>query len=314
MSEAIVITDVGPRDGLQNQPRILTVEQRLQLIGALADAGVSSIEVGSFVSPKAVPAMAGTDELVAALPVDGGMHYTALIPNMKGYELARAAGARSVTMVLYASNEMAHKNVNMSMAAAESVTADILSRAREDGIEVIATISVAFACPFAGATDPAVVISAAGRFLELGADQVVIADTIGAGNPGQVRSMTAELVRAHGPGRLGCHFHDTRAMGLANVYAAVESGIRRFDASIAGLGGCPFAPGASGNVATEDVAMMLGQMGFDTGIDLDALMRASDLAQELTGTAPGGRAKAWLKPWLAKQATGPALVKGCSKA
>ena len=255
--------------------------------------------------------MAGTDELVAALPVDGGMHYTALIPNMKGYELARAAGARSVTMLLYASNEMAHKNVNMSMAAAESVTADILSRAREDGIEVIATISVAFACPFAGATDPAVVISAAGRFLELGADGVGLGVLLDAG---QVRSMTAELVRAHGPGRLGCHFHDTRAMGLANVYAAVESGIRRFDASIAGLGGCPFAPGASGNVATEDVAMMLEQMGFDTGIDLDALLRASDLAQELTGTAPGGRAKAWLKPWLAKQATGPALVKGCSKA
>ena len=302
MSEAVVITDVGPRDGLQNQPRILTVDQRLRLIRSLADAVVSSIEVGSFVSPRAVPAMAGTDELVAALPADDGVHYTALIPNMKGYELARAAGARSVTMVLYASDEMAHKNVNMSMAAAESVTADILSRAREDGIEVIATISVAFACPFAGDTDPAVVISAAGRFLELGADHVVIADTIGAGNPGQVRSMTAELVRDHGPGRLGCHFHDTRAMGLANVYAAVESGIRRFDASIAGLGGCPFAPGASGNVATEDVAMMLEQMGFDTGIDLDALMRASDLAQELTGTAPGGRAKAWLKPWLAKRA------------
>jgi hydroxymethylglutaryl-CoA lyase len=131
---------------------------------------------------------------------------------------------------------------------------------------------------------------------------VVIADTIGAADPGQVRSLTAELVRAHGPDKLGCHFHDTRAMGMANVYAALESDIRRFDASIGGLGGCPFAPGASGNVATEDVVMLLQQMGFATGIDLDALLRASDLAEELTGTAPGGRAKAWLKPWLEKQA------------
>ncbi|MDH4039106.1 MAG: hydroxymethylglutaryl-CoA lyase [Gammaproteobacteria bacterium] len=302
MSQQIVITDVGPRDGLQNQPRILVLEQRLQLIRAIADAGVSSIEVGSFVSPRAVPAMAGTDALVAALPQGGTVHYTALIPNMRGYELARAAGARSVTMVLYASEGMAQKNVNMSMDQAESVTADILGAARADGIEVIAVIAVAFACPFDGPTDPGVVRAVADKFLTMGADQVVIADTIGAGNPQQVRSLTADLVRDHGAARLGCHFHDTRALGLANVFAAVESGIRRFDASIAGLGGCPFAPGASGNVATEDVAMMLEQMGFDTGIDLDALLRASDLAEELTGTAPGGRSKPWLKPWLAKRA------------
>ena len=302
MSEQIVITDVGPRDGLQNQPRILSVAQRLELIKAIAAAGIASIEVGSFVSPKAVPAMAGTDAVVASLASGGPVHYTALIPNMKGYELAKAAGARSVTMVLYASDGMAQKNVNMSMAAAEVVTADILAAARADGIEVIAAIAVAFACPFDGATDPGVVRAVADKFLALGADQIAIADTIGAANPQQVRALTADLVRDHGAARLGCHFHDTRALGLANVFAAVESGIRRFDASIAGLGGCPFAPGASGNVATEDVAMMLEQMGYDTGVDLDALLRASDLAEELTGTAPGGRSKAWLKPWLAKRA------------
>ena len=302
MSDEIVITDVGPRDGLQNQPRILCVDDRLRLIAEIAAAGVGSIEVGSFVSPKAVPAMAGTDQVMGQLPSDGPVHYTALIPNMKGYELAHAAGARSVTMVLYASEGMARKNVNMSMTEAETVTADILARARKDAIEVIATISVAFACPFDGATDPEVVRAVAEKFLSLGAHQVVIADTIGAGNPQQVRSLTTELVRDHGPERLGCHFHDTRALGLANVFAAVESGIRRFDASIAGLGGCPFAPGASGNVATEDVVMMLQQMGFDTGIDLNALLRASDLAEELTGTAPGGRSKPWLKPWLARRA------------
>lgn len=302
MSEQILVTDVGPRDGLQNQPKILSVEERLRLIGAIAAAGVGRIEVGSFVSPRAVPAMAGTDEVVSALSVDSDVHYTSLIPNRKGYELARAAGARSVTMVLYASEGMARKNVGMGMAEVEQVAAEILASAREDAIEVIAIIAVAFACPFDGATDPGLVRDVASRFMALGADQVVIADTIGAANPGQVRGLTAGLVSDNGAARLGCHFHDTRAMGLANVFAAVESGVRRFDASIAGLGGCPFAPGASGNVATEDIVMMLEQMGYDTGIDLAALLRASEVAEQLTGSAPGGRAKAWLKPWLSKQA------------
>ena len=302
MNEQVVITDVGPRDGLQNQAIILGVEQRLQLIRAIADAGVSAIEVGSFVSPRAVPAMQGTEDVVFGLPHDTSVHYTALIPNMKGYERALAAGSRAVTMVLYASDAMARKNVNMSMSQADSVTGDILTRARAEGIEVTATISVAFDCPFDGPTDPAIVRASAANFLSLGADQVVIADTIGAADPQRVRSLTADLVADHGASRLGCHFHDTRAMGLANVFAAVESGIRRFDASIAGLGGCPFAPGASGNVATEDVVMMLEQMGYATGIDLGALLRASDIAEQLTGTAPGGRAKAWLQARLMKQA------------
>ncbi|MEM1154202.1 MAG: hydroxymethylglutaryl-CoA lyase [Pseudomonadota bacterium] len=303
MSERVFITDVGPRDGLQNQPRILAIEERARLIEAIAEAGVGSIEVGSFVSPKAVPAMAGTDQVIAALPQRGDVTQIALIPNMKGYELARDAGARAVSMVLYASEGMANKNVNMSLTQAEDVTEQILTRAKGDNIDVIATISVAFACPFDGPTDPALVVEIAAKFMALGSHQVVIADTIGAGHPQEVRSLTEQLVRAHGAERIGCHFHDTRALGLANVFAAIESGVRRFDASIAGLGGCPFAPGASGNVATEDVVMMLEQMGFDTGINLDALMRASDLAEALTGTAPGGRAKPWLKPWLAKQAS-----------
>ena len=301
MTERVLITDVGPRDGLQNQPKILTVAERLRMIESIAAAGVSAIEVGSFVSPKAVPAMAGTDEVVAGLP-DDGVDYAALIPNMKGYELARAAGAKTVNMVLYASEGMAQKNVKMSLGQAEEATQAILDLARQDGIKVFAAVAVAFACPFDGPTDPAVVEDIAARFLDKGVDQLVLADTIGAANPGQVRPLTQRLVDAHGPDRLGCHFHDTRAMGVANVFAAYESGVRQFDASIAGLGGCPFAPGATGNVATEDVVMMLEQMGVDTGVDLDKLMAASDLAEALTGTAPGGRSKAWLKPWLAKQA------------
>jgi hydroxymethylglutaryl-CoA lyase len=195
---------------------------------------------------------------------------------------------------------MAQKNAAMSMAEAEVITLEILTLAKQDGIAVIATIAVAFECPFDGPTDPAVIKTIAAKFIAAGADQLVLADTIGAAHPQQVRELTAALVASHGAEQLGCHFHDTRAMGLANVYAALESGIRRFDSSIAGLGGCPFAPGASGNVATDDIAMMLQQMGFDSGIDLDKLMQASDLAQTLTGTAPGGRAKAWLQGHLAK--------------
>jgi hydroxymethylglutaryl-CoA lyase len=302
MSESVFITDVGPRDGLQNQPKVLSIDERLQLVRAIAAAGVPQIEVGSFVSPKAVPAMAGTDQVLAALEAaEFATPTIALIPNMKGYELARAAGAKTVTMVLYASDGMAQKNAAMSMLETEAVTMDILKLAKQDGIEVIATIAVAFECPFDGPTDPALVQTIVSKFLDAGADQLVLADTIGAAHPQQVRELTAALVATHGAAQLGCHFHDTRAMGLANVYASAESGIRRFDSSIAGLGGCPFAPGASGNVATDDIAMMLQQMGFDTGIDLDTLMEASDLAETLTGTAPGGRSKAWLKGYLAKQ-------------
>jgi hydroxymethylglutaryl-CoA lyase len=298
-----VITDVGPRDGLQNQPRILSVEQRTALVREIAAAGVPRIEVGSFVSPKAVPAMANSDQIFKAL--EGQTDFTtpciALIPNMKGYEFARDAGAKIVTMVLYASDGMAQKNAGMSMSQAEDITIDMLSQAKQDGIEVIATIAVAFECPFDGPTDPLLVEKIVAKFLQAGASQVVLADTIGAAHPQQVRDLTALLVQRHGNDQLGCHFHDTRAMGLANVYAAVESGIRRFDASIGGLGGCPFAPGASGNVATEDVVMMLEQMGFDTGIDQVLLLRASDTAQDLTGAISGGRSKTWLQGHLLKQ-------------
>ncbi|TXS92033.1 hydroxymethylglutaryl-CoA lyase [Parahaliea maris] len=301
MGEQVIINDVGPRDGLQNQPRILSVEERVQLVQALADAGMNYIEAGAFVSPKAVPAMAGTDQVMARLQALEGVALSALIPNARGYELARAAGVNTVAMVLYASDGMAQANVKMTRQEAEADAAAIIARAREEGARVIATISVAFACPFDGDTDPALVRDIAQRFAELGADRIVIADTIGAANPQQVRELMDPLVPAVGSERLGCHFHDTRAMGLANVFAALESGVRYFDASIGGLGGCPFAPGASGNVATEDVVMMLEQMGYSTGIDLDRLLRASDLSETLTGTAPGGRAKRWLKPWLEKQ-------------
>jgi hydroxymethylglutaryl-CoA lyase len=258
------------------------------------------IEVGSFVSPKAVPAMIETDRVLAALDGQPG-DFSVLVPNMKGYELARAAGARCVVMVLYGTDGMARANVNMSRAEAEQVMVQILQRAAADGLRVLATIAVSWECPFDGLVAADTVADISRRFLDLGAAQVVLADSIGAANPQQVRALSTMLVNEFGAERLACHFHDTRAMGLANVFAALESGIRSFDSSIGGLGGCPFAPGASGNVATEDVVMMLEQMGYDTGIDLQELMNASQLAATLTTNAPGGRAKAWLDRHLSRK-------------
>ena len=300
-AEKVIINDVGPRDGLQNQPRVLKPQQRISMVRALLSAGVQHIQVGALVSPKAVPAMAGAHEIVQALQGDAG-EFSVLIPNLKGYELALEAGASSMEMVLYGTDGMANANARMTSKQAEQVTQTILERAASDGTSITATISVAFECPFDGAVSPETIENMATRMLDRGADLVVIADTIGAADPGQVQGMMSRLVDRHGAERLGCHFHDTRAMGLANVYAAVEAGVRRFDASVAGLGGCPYAPGASGNVATEDVVMMLEQMGFDTGINQLKLQHAAELVAELTGSAPGGRARPWLQRKLAKTA------------
>ena len=292
----VTITDVGPRDGLQSQAKILAPEQRVELVEALVEAGVRQVEVGAFVSEKAVPAMAGSGAVLAGLRSSGcDAAFSVLVPNIRGYERAREAGAERVCLVLYGSEGMAQANVRMSRGQAEASATEILRRARADGVRVTSTIAVAFDCPYDGPVDPSGVCDLAGRMLDRGTDELSVADTIGAADPGRVRSLAETLVSQFGAERLSGHFHDTRAMGLANVYAALEAGIRRFDASIAGLGGCPFAPGASGNVATEDVVMMVEQMGYRTGIDQAALMHASDRARKLTGTAPGGRASAWLK-------------------
>ncbi len=292
-AEHIIVNEVGPRDGLQNQPRVLSPAQRLQLIEALAATGLTHIEFGAFVSPKAVPAMAGTDTLAAQLPA-GPVTYTALIPNRRGYDLARAAGVRSMALVLAASDTMNEKNIRMRTDAALAVCTEVLTQAKADGVAVQANVATAWECPFEGATDPGKVAQLTAQLLAAGASQVVVADTIGAAHPAQVRALMQRLVRESSAERLACHFHDTRAMGLANAFAALEAGIRRFDASVGGLGGCPFAPGASGNVATEDLVMMFSLMGFHTGIDLERLLDAARLAGELTGTATGGRASAWL--------------------
>jgi len=290
----IKINDVGPRDGLQNQPKLLSKEQRLSLISALVDAKVPEIEVGAFVSPKAVPAMAGTAELFAELEHSSSL-FSALIPNMKGFELAMSAQVPVMSLVVAASNTMNLKNIRMSTEDSLRVSKDVLIVAREQGANVQAYVATAWACPFEGKISADSVFSVTEQLLQAGASSIVVADTIGAANPLEVNQLMEAMASRFDVTQLSCHFHDTRAMGLANVYAAITAGIRKFDASIAGLGGCPFAPGASGNVATEDVVMMVEQMGFSTGIDMALLVKAADLAIELTGTATGGNAKPWIE-------------------
>lgn len=305
MKDHVYITDVGPRDGLQNQATVLTLDQRLQLITALVDANVTAIEVGSFVSAKAVPAMAGTHQLFERLPAQQAVRYSALAPNLKYYEQARDAGARVIEVFVCATETMNQKNVRATVEESMQAAGEVIAQANADGIETIAAAAVAWECPFEGKTDPAAVRAMCRQFLEMGASSILVADTIGAANPGAVYDLMGSLIEEHGSAQLACHFHDTRAMGLANVFAALQAGIRHFDAAIGGLGGCPFAPGATGNVPTEDVVMMLQQMGFETGIDLEKLMAAGQLAGELTGTATGGRADRWRRLQLEK---GRALV------
>lgn len=290
----VVINDVGPRDGLQSQAKMLTLDDRVRLIRAIADAGVKHIEVGAFVSPKAVPAMSQTDEVLKHTADLKDVTKTVLIPNQRGYELAKAAGAKRVAMVLYASEGMSLKNVKMTPADAEANAKAICAKAKEDGISVSTYIAVAFGCPFDGEIETDHVAELTARYYDYNVDQIVLADSIGAANPQLVARTLEPIIARHGNQKIACHFHDTRAMGLANVYAAYKEGVTQFDASIGGLGGCPFAPGASGNVASEDVVMMFEQMGVDTGIDMQALLAASDLAIELTGTATGGRSRSWL--------------------
>ena len=293
MTERVIIKEVAARDGLQAQPKYLTVEQRIALLGALAETGVPELEIGSFVSPKAVPQMAGTDEIAANLP-PAQLAYSALVPNMKGYELAVMAGIRSHAIALASTEEMNQNNIRKSLEDTFVMGGEILDRAAVEGVDIHAYLAVAFECPYEGAVEESLVLEQVDRLMQHQPARLMIADTIGAANPAAVHSMMHKLVDRYGPERLGCHFHDTRAMGLANVYAALQAGVRQFDASAGGLGGCPFAPGAKGNVATEDVVMLCESIGYDTGLDMPKLLEAVALLSEMIGAPQGGRAHTWL--------------------
>jgi len=291
--EQVIVNDVGPRDGLQNDSTLVTSEDRVRLINSLLDAGVRSIEAASFVSPKAVPKMANADQVFAALNQEAA-NFSALVPNLKGYELAKKAGARSVAVVLSATETMNQKNINMSLDQTISVCKEIVAQALRDGITPRSYLSVAVECPYEGMVEEQVIEDLSAMMFKAGANEVIVADTIGAANPAQVKSLFTRLVSAFGATTISGHFHDTRAMALANTWQALECGIRKFDASIAGLGGCPFAPGASGNLATEDLVLMLNDAGLDTGIDLNKLLRSVELTGQLVHHPVGGRSMAYL--------------------
>ena len=294
--ERIHITDVAPRDGLQNQQVQVPTAAKLELIRLLAAAGVQSVEATSFVSPKAVPQMADAGDLVGRLNVAlPELRSSVLVPNLKGLERAHAAGAQEIAVVLSATETMNRKNINMGLAEATEVSAQTLVEARRLGMRTRAYVAVAFDCPFEGETPLAEVVRLAARMREEGAGEIVIADTIGSASPGQVKERLRALREVVPVGQLAVHFHDTRGMGVANAWAALEAGVRRFDASVGGIGGCPFAPGAAGNVATEDLVLMAERSGFATGISIDGLLDAVDFAEAQLQRSLGGRAITWLR-------------------
>ena len=289
MAEKIYINEVGLRDGLQIHPHFVPTEDKLLLIDALIAAGVTSFEATSFVSPKAVPQMADAGELFAQLPQRGRIAYHALVPNERGYDRAVDAGVGSIAVVLAASDTLNRKNINMTLDEAVSVCVTVLGRAKQEGVATRAYVSAACGCPYEGHVAPEIVIELTAKMFDAGADEVAIADSIGAGNPAQIGHIFAELAKSYDTNLLSGHFHDTRAMGLAMTWASIAEGIRRFDSSIGGLGGCPFAPGASGNLATEDLVFMLNQSGYETGIDVAGLRGAVAVASRMTSQHLGGR-------------------------
>jgi hydroxymethylglutaryl-CoA lyase len=277
------IREVGPRDGLQNEPPV-PVADRVRLIDALAAAGVRRIEAASFVHPAAIPAMAGAEEVLASIERRPGVAYTALVPNRRGAERALAAGADELETAVSASATHNGKNWNRTPDETIGEIAAVIELAHAAGRPVDAGVATCFGCPYEGDIDPAVAASYARRLVDLGADSLFFGDTTGMGSPRRV-NLLLDAVEAAGIdlGLVSLHLHDTRGTGLANAYAALERGITRFDASIGGLGGCPYAPGASGNIATEDLVHMVEDLGVSTGISLDGLIAAALLAEEIVG-------------------------------
>jgi hydroxymethylglutaryl-CoA lyase/(R)-citramalyl-CoA lyase len=292
----IMLCDVGPRDGLQNDPTVLEPPVRAELTDRLAATGLPRVEAASFVHPRLVPQMAGAEEVFAALDRRDGVTYAALVLNRKGLDRALAAGADEIHLAYPVTDSFAQRNQNTTVEDAAAAAADMIAAAHAAGRRVVATLSVAFGCPFEGHVDPGVVVDHAGRLAAAGADEVMLADTIGVAVPGQVRRLLAAVA---GGVPVGLHLHNTRNTGYANASAGLERGVTLFDASVGGLGGCPFAPRATGNIATEDLVYLLEHEGMDTGVDLDALIGVAEwLAGTLGRDLPGlvHRAGGFTKP------------------
>jgi hydroxymethylglutaryl-CoA lyase/(R)-citramalyl-CoA lyase len=282
----VEVVDVGPRDGLQNEDRILAPEVRAELCDRLAAAGLPRVEAASFVNPKLVPQMAGAEEVMASIDRRPGTSYAGLALNEKGYERAVEAGVDEVRYAFPVTETFAKRNQNTTVEDATRLAGRLVERARLDGVRVSITLSAAFGDPFEGPVEPAHVLAIAEKVAAENPDEIVLADTIGVGVPKGVRELV-EGVLEHGV-TVGCHFHDTRNTGMANAVAAVESGATVLDASVGGTGGCPFAPRATGNIPTEDLVYLLHGMGHETGIDLDALLEVAEwMAGQLGKDLPG---------------------------
>jgi hydroxymethylglutaryl-CoA lyase/(R)-citramalyl-CoA lyase len=277
----VSVVDVGPRDGLQNEPEVLPPEVRAELVRKLVGAGVRTVEVASFVDPRRVPQMAGAEELVDALELVDGVTYAGLALNEKGYERLLSSGLAEVRFAFGATESFNRENQNASVRESLEAALRIVEHARRDGLRVEVTISVAWGCPFEGPVPESVVLGLAEQLAGAGPDAIVLADTIGVATPTPVRRLIAQALELDLP--VGGHFHDTRSTGYANALAAFEAGASILDASIGGLGGCPFAPRATGNIATEDLVYLLAGEGVETGIDLDGLVAVAAWLEEVLG-------------------------------
>lgn len=283
------IVEVGPRDGLQNEPAAVPVAVRVELIDRLAKAGLPVIEAGSFVSPKWVPQMAGTAEVLAAIDRTGTARFPVLVPNVRGLEAALAAGAEEVAIFASASEAFSQKNVNCSIAESLERCAAVCEAALTQGVRVRGYVSCVLGCPYEGEVPAPAVARVAERMLAFGCYEISLGDTIGVGTPLAVQRLIEMLARAVPVGQLAAHFHDTFGQALANILAALDCGVRVVDSSVAGLGGCPYAKGASGNVATEDVLYMLAGMGVETGVDLHAVAAAGRFICAHLGRRPASK-------------------------
>ena len=280
---AITLVEVGPRDGLQNEAAPIATADKVRFVDALSAAGHRHIEVSAFVSPKWVPQMSDAAEVFAAIVRRPGVRYTALVPNLAGLARAVAARVDGVAVFAAASERFSQANINQTIDESLTRYAEVVADATGRGLPVRGYVSCAFGCPFEGTVAPSAVLRVTRALLDMGVDEVAVSDTIGVGHPGQVRALLAVLQAEVPVRRLALHFHDTRGTALANVLTALEAGITTFDASAGGLGGCPYAPGASGNLATEDVLYMLDGLGLHTGVSLPAVLAASQTLEPALG-------------------------------
>lgn len=289
LPEKVSIYEVSPRDGLQNEAQPIALDAKQRLVRALVAAGLSRIELTSFVSPRWIPQLADADDLVKSCQAPPGVTFSALCPNAKGFERARAVGLGEIAVFLSASETHNRKNTNKTIAQSLEVFAEVVDPALAAGMRVRAYVSTVWGCPYEGPVDVGKSVEITDTLLQMGCYQVSLGDTIGVGTPLETKRICERMLAEFTAEHIALHFHDTRGTALANALVGLEAGIRDFDASVAGLGGCPYAPGAAGNLATEDLVYMLHGMGVATGVDLDALLEAGRVAEAVVGRRLPGK-------------------------